>query len=297
MAGSGERAPPRFGCPWWPRLSLVATLVLLGGASAPAGAANLSPANGQGSTYAALAFQEWTQSVQNQGLNLNYTPTSSPAGLEAYSQNTGRLRRNRGRVLRAPSWAAQHPPARIRVHARCRRGDGDHVQHRRHRQRAGPHYLPASVAADDRQDLLGRHHQLGRPGHQRRQRRGRPPNERITVVCRTGQSGTTALFYDFVAHTDPTDYASWAAAERLFDRFEDPRGRQCNLAAEHGVPVGLGHRGELHRRQPLDHRLRRVRLRQGLQRQRRLGAERLGQLGAAVRSQHQRRAAIGPTRP
>ena len=69
-------------------VSLVATLVLLGGASAPAGAVTLSPANGQGSTYAALAFQEWTQSVQNQGLNLNYTPTSSPAGLEAYSQNT-----------------------------------------------------------------------------------------------------------------------------------------------------------------------------------------------------------------
>ena len=37
------------------------------------------------------------------------------------------------------------------------------------------------------------------------------PNQHITVVCRTGQSGTTALFYDFVAHTDPTDYASWAA--------------------------------------------------------------------------------------
>ena len=70
-------------------VSLVAMLVLLGGASAPAGAAvTLAPANGQGSTYAALAFQEWTQTVQNQGLNINYTPTSSPAGLEAYQQNT-----------------------------------------------------------------------------------------------------------------------------------------------------------------------------------------------------------------
>jgi phosphate transport system substrate-binding protein len=37
------------------------------------------------------------------------------------------------------------------------------------------------------------------------------PNQHITVVCRTGQSGTTALFYDFVAHTDPADYAAWAA--------------------------------------------------------------------------------------
>ncbi len=68
-------------------LVLVAVLVLLVDAGAPAGAAN-APANGQGSTYAALAFQQWTQSVQNQGLNLNYTATSSPAGLEAYGQNT-----------------------------------------------------------------------------------------------------------------------------------------------------------------------------------------------------------------
>ena len=37
------------------------------------------------------------------------------------------------------------------------------------------------------------------------------PNQHITVVCRTGQSGTTALFYDFIAHTDPSDFASWAA--------------------------------------------------------------------------------------
>ena len=36
------------------------------------------------------------------------------------------------------------------------------------------------------------------------------PNHPITVVCRTGQSGTTALFYDFVANTDPTGYATWA---------------------------------------------------------------------------------------
>ena len=66
-------------------ISLAAVFV---GAGTPAGAAATAPANGQGSTYAALAFQQWTQSVQNQGLNLNYTPTSSPAGLEAYSQNT-----------------------------------------------------------------------------------------------------------------------------------------------------------------------------------------------------------------
>ena len=38
------------------------------------------------------------------------------------------------------------------------------------------------------------------------------PNHPITVVGRSGQSGTTALFYDFVNQTDPTDFAQWAAA-------------------------------------------------------------------------------------
>ena len=36
------------------------------------------------------------------------------------------------------------------------------------------------------------------------------PNEPITVDYRSGQSGTTALFYDFVKHTDPTEFAAWA---------------------------------------------------------------------------------------
>ena len=45
-------------------LLLAAALALLAGVGAPPGAATLSPANGQGSTYATLAFQEWTQSVQ-----------------------------------------------------------------------------------------------------------------------------------------------------------------------------------------------------------------------------------------
>ena len=121
------------------------------------------------------------------------------------------------------------------------------------------------------------------------------PNEHITVVCRTGQSGTTALFYDFVSHTDPTVRVV-GGSERLLDRFPAPRSRQCGLADQHGVPVGLGHGGELHRRQPVDDRLRRARLRQGVQRQRRLGAERLGQLGATVYGEHQRRTAVGAAR-
>src|SRR5262249_14780684 len=41
------------------------------------------------------------------------------------------------------------------------------------------------------------------------------PDQPITVVYRAGQSGTTALFYDFVSHVAPDVFAAWAARNRL----------------------------------------------------------------------------------
>ncbi len=274
-------------------LLLAAALVVVVGAGAPAGAAN-APANGQGSTYAALAFQQWTQSVQNQGLNLNYTPTSSPAGLEAYGQNTADFAGTEaefsellpGSPVNVPRGFEYTPDAAgataIMYNVALSASGQDPVTSLR--------LAPLTIA----KIFLGKISNWDDPAISADNGGVVLPNQHITVVCRTGQSGTTALFYDFVAHTDPADYASWAAAERLLDQFPNPRSGQRELTDQHGVPVGLGHGGELHRRQPVDDRLRRVRLRQGVQRQRRLGAERLGQLGAAVCGEHQRRAGFGP---
>jgi len=41
------------------------------------------------------------------------------------------------------------------------------------------------------------------------------PDQAITVVYRGGQSGTTALFYDFVANTEPAAFGSWASKNRF----------------------------------------------------------------------------------
>ncbi len=41
------------------------------------------------------------------------------------------------------------------------------------------------------------------------------PDKPINVVYRSGQSGTTGTFYDFVAHADPSLFASWAARYHL----------------------------------------------------------------------------------
>ena len=191
-------------------LWLIATVALLGGASAPAGAATLSAANGQGSTYAALAFQEWTQSVQNQGLNLNYTPTSSPAGLEAYSQNTADFAGTEAEFSELFPGQSSNPPrgfeytpdvagaTAIMYNTAATASGQDPINSLR--------LSPLTIA----KIFLGKVSNWDDPAISADNGGVVLPNEHITVVCRTGQSGTTALFYDFIAHTDPTDYASWA---------------------------------------------------------------------------------------
>ena len=41
------------------------------------------------------------------------------------------------------------------------------------------------------------------------------PHEPITLDLRSGQSGTTALFYDWVKHTDPSQFATWASSNQF----------------------------------------------------------------------------------
>jgi phosphate transport system substrate-binding protein len=192
-------------------VSLIVILIQLSGAIAPAGAATLAPANGQGSTYAALAFQEWTQSVQNQGLNLNYTPTSSPAGLEAYSQNTADFAGTEAEFSEllpgqpsTPQRGFEYTPdvagaTAIMYNTAATASGQDPITSLR--------LSPMTIA----KIFLGKISDWDDPAISADNGGVTLPNEHITVVCRTGQSGTTALFYDFVAHTDPTDYAAWAA--------------------------------------------------------------------------------------
>ena len=209
------KRPPSLRLPVLAALSLavwlVATLSVLGGASEPAGAATLAPANGQGSTYAALAFQEWTQSVQNQGLNLNYTPTSSPAGLEAYSQNTADFAGTEAEFSELLPGQPSTPPrgfeytpdvagaTAIMYNAALTASGQDPITTLR--------LSPMTIA----KIFLGIINNWDDPAISADNGGVTLPNHPITVVCRTGQSGTTALFYDFVNHTDPSGYAAWAA--------------------------------------------------------------------------------------
>lgn len=220
-------------------LLLAAALVVVVDAGTPAGAAD-APANGQGSTYAALAFQQWTQSVQNQGLNLNYTATSSPAGLEAYSQNTADFagteaefsELNPGTAVNVPRGYEYTPDVAgataIMYNVALSAGGQDPVTSLR--------LAPLTIA----KIFLGKISNWDDPAISADNGGVVLPNQHITVVCRTGQSGTTALFYDFVAHTDPSDFQAWASQNDLstgarlleIDNVSSPSNMACQSGSD-----------------------------------------------------------------
>ena len=68
--------------------ALLAALVgLLGVVVAPAAEASPARINGTGSTYVALAMQQWVAEGQASGLPVNYTPSGSPQGLSQYADS------------------------------------------------------------------------------------------------------------------------------------------------------------------------------------------------------------------
>jgi phosphate transport system substrate-binding protein len=180
----------------------------------PAGATTYASVSGQGSTYAAIAFQTWTESVQRQGLSVNYTSTGSPAGLSAYQQNTADFAGTEAEFSElyptSNGTANAHVPrgfaytpdvagaTAIMYHVAVNATGSDPVTYL-HLSRLTvakiflgliTNWDSPTITADNKGLVL--------------------PNKPITVVYRSGQSGTTALFYDFVKQTDPTAFHAWA---------------------------------------------------------------------------------------
>lgn len=193
---------------------MVGGLVISGPLTSEAGATTYTPVNGQGSTYAALAFQTWTQSVQLQGLDVNYTATGSPAGLAAYENNTADFAGTEAEYselyadtkgtpnLNVPRGFAYTPDVAgaisIMYHVALTTNGHTVVTYL--------HLTPLTIA----KIFLGVIKNWDSPTISAENKTLKLPNEPITVDFRSGQSGTTALFYDFVKHEDPTDFRAWA---------------------------------------------------------------------------------------
>ena len=195
------------------RWALPSMLVVLVAALFPTPTADATPAaiNGSGSTYVALAMQQWVADGQTSGLKVNYTPTGSPQGLTGFGEN---LIDFAGTEAEFSALGAEADPQRgfqyvpdvagavsIMYNAEDSAGRKIDYLHLSRRTIARiftgdiSRWSDAAITADNRGLQL--------------------PDQPITVVYRAGQSGTTALFYDFVANIAPDIFGPWAAAHQF----------------------------------------------------------------------------------
>ena len=162
--------------------------------------------NGSGSTYVALAMQQWVADAQTKGLSINYTPTSSPAGLSFFQTSVNDFAGTEAEFSElgaggAVSRGYQYVPdvagaIAIMYNVVDRAGRKVDYLHLSRRtialifMGAISYWDDPAIVYDNRGLVL--------------------PHQPITVVYRAGQSGTTALFYDFVQNIAPDVFGPWA---------------------------------------------------------------------------------------
>jgi phosphate transport system substrate-binding protein len=176
--------------------------------------ADPSPIRGRGSSYVGVAMQQWIADAQIQGLDVSYTVTGSPDGLTAFKASTVDFA---GTEAEFSSLLA---------------GTGEQDVPR------GFQYIPDVAGAvavmynvDDRAGnevtslrlsrrtvariFLGQISKWSDPAISADNGGIQLPDRDIEVVYRSGQSGTTALFYDFVQNTEPGVFGQWVARNRF----------------------------------------------------------------------------------
>jgi len=196
------------------RLSRALLVAAVGLLAVTPTAARATPAkiNGSGSTYVALAMQQWVADAQTSGLQVNYLPTGSPQGLTQFGQNlidfagTEAEYSALGGAGGADQRGYQYVPDVAGAVAIMYNVD----------DKAGRKvdYLHLSRATIAR-IFIGDISSWSDPAIVADNGGLQLPDQPITVVYRGGQSGTTALFYDFVQHTVPDKFASWASRNQL----------------------------------------------------------------------------------
>jgi phosphate transport system substrate-binding protein len=189
-------------------LAAVAGLIL---GAAPPASATPAAINGAGSTYVALAMQQWVADAQTNGLSVNYLPTGSPQGLTSYNEN---LIDFAGTEAEFSSLGAgsnvnrgyQYVPdvaGAVAFMYNVQDAAGNKVDYLHLSPRTIDRIFMGDICNWDSPEITADNKGLVLP------------NQPITVVYRGGQSGTTGLFYDFVANTDPADFGPWAAKNQF----------------------------------------------------------------------------------
>ncbi len=188
----------------------VAALLLM--AASPPASADNAAINGAGSTYVALAMQQWVADAQTQGLHVNYTPLGSPPGLTEFGQSLIDFAGTEAEF--ASLQVGDTDPARGYQYVPDVAGAVAIMYHVQDAAGSTVNYLHLSRETIAR-IFMGDICSWNDPAITADNRGLVLPNQPITVVYRGGQSGTTGLFYDFVQHTDPALFATWAAKNSI----------------------------------------------------------------------------------
>jgi phosphate transport system substrate-binding protein len=173
--------------------------------------------NGSGSTYVALAMQQWVADAQTSGLQVNYLPTGSPDGLTSYGNGLIDFAGTEAEFSALTGGAPGAPtPGDSRGYQYVPDVAGATAVMYNVDDKAGRKvdYLHLSTNTIAR-IFTGDISNWSDPAISA-DNKGLPlPDEPITVVYRSGQSGTTALFYDFVQHVNPDLFNAWAGRNSL----------------------------------------------------------------------------------
>lgn len=170
--------------------------------------------NGSGSSYVGLAMDLWTSEATTLGLDVNYTQSGSPQGLRLFADRTTDFAGTEAEFSSlgissesGVSRGFQYVPdvaGAVAIMYNIDDRAGRHVDYLRlSRSTVAKIFMGYITNWSDPQitNDLGGQIVL--------------PDKKITVVYRSGESGTTALFYDFVAQTEPRLFRDWAARNRL----------------------------------------------------------------------------------
>ena len=187
-------------------LALLGVLAMLLGITPGSASATPAAVNGSGSTYVGLAMQQWVADAQTSGLKVNYSPTGSPQGLTSFAQNLTDFAGTEAEFSALnntnPARGYQYVPdvaGAVAIMYNVQDKAGGRVDYLHLSRRTVARIFTGDIKNWNDPAISADNKGLQLPDHD------------ITVVYRGGQSGTTALFYDFVASVAPDIFGPWAA--------------------------------------------------------------------------------------
>ncbi|MEU3624426.1 phosphate ABC transporter substrate-binding protein [Amycolatopsis coloradensis] len=176
------------------------------------GAAALTRITGSGSSYVGPAMNDWQNGATSRGIPVNYSATNSPAGVNQYGDRTvdfggteaevSSLIAAGGGGLSAQTRGYQYVPdvaGAVAVMYNVKDQGGKRVDYLHLTREVIGRIFTRDITRWNDQAITATNG-------------GKPlPDQPITLVGRTGQSGTTALFYDFIAHAAPDAYSRFVS--------------------------------------------------------------------------------------